>query len=65
MSNQIEMYFHCGKCINELPKDVSPKEYARLSIGRTKDGLQIWCNRHDAEIAHFFSESYVKWNDRQ
>jgi hypothetical protein len=30
----------------------SPKLYARLEVGFTPIGLQIWCARHDVNVVH-------------
>lgn len=49
---QIEAFFHCAKCLEELPIDQSPKSYSRTSSGWTVKGIQVWCNRHDIEIVH-------------
>jgi hypothetical protein len=51
-TNQIEMYFHCGRCLSEKPAGVSPKEWAQTEVGFTKIGLQVWCKRHDCNICH-------------
>ncbi len=55
--NNSEMFFHCGLCLNELdqvrkkePK--SPREYAELEVGWTKEGIQIWCKRHNCNVIH-------------
>ncbi len=48
----ISVYFHCKKCMNELPYEISPREYQRLQVGWTLHGLQVWCNRHDVNIIH-------------
>lgn len=45
------VYFNCTKCLEELPRNTSPKEYARQQLSITKEGLQLWCNRHDMNIA--------------
>ena len=50
--NQIEMYLHCGLCLKELPKDTSPAEYQDVAVGWTKQGIQVWCNRHQANMLH-------------
>ncbi len=56
--NQIQMYFHCGLCLAELKEiqrqlsHISPVEYSRLSIGFTPLGIQVWCNRHECNLAH-------------
>jgi len=51
--NEIEFYWHCSKCSEEVEHlpDQSPAEYARLNIGPTKNGIQIWCVRHDCNVA--------------
>ena len=51
VQNSIGAYIHCKKCLEELPQDQSPAEFARTQTGWTKEGLQIWCNRHDLNIA--------------
>lgn len=57
--NEIQMYFHCKKCILEIqqiaadsPEGASPRDYQRISAGFTKKGIQVWCNRHNANIIH-------------
>lgn len=48
----ISSYIHCGKCLNELPKDVAPREWAQHEIGFTKKGIQVWCRRHSCNVMH-------------
>ena len=52
----IHAYMHCGHCLDEFKagkaKGESPASYARLSIGMTKLGFQVWCNRHNANVMH-------------
>jgi len=50
--NEIEMYLHCGLCLDEKPEDISPMEYQRIQVGWTVQGLQVWCTRHEANILH-------------
>ena len=50
--NNITQFFHCKKCIEEMPNGVSPKDYARLSVGWTKLGVQVFCVRHDINVVH-------------
>lgn len=56
--NKIVAYLHCGLCLKEyldsayLKKSKSPAEYARTQAGWTKEGIQIWCNRHNCNIMH-------------
>lgn len=45
---QIERFIWCRTCML-IPGRVTPV----LEIGITKTGLQIWCKRHDVEVAHF------------
>lgn len=48
----IEGYMHCSICIQEKPDHVSPADYQRLSVGWTEVGLQVWCRRHNVNVAH-------------
>jgi hypothetical protein len=48
---QIVTYFHCRKCLVEMPAGTSPSEWARLEMGLTETGLQVWCVRHDINVA--------------
>jgi len=49
---QIVRYFHCSKCIDEIPYEESPATWARLNVGFTKQGMQVWCQRHDLNVIH-------------
>ena len=51
-TNEIEMFFHCAKCLEEIPGGVSPEEFQNVQIGFTRLGIQIWCKRHDCNVAH-------------
>ena len=51
MENKIHAFFHCKKCLKELPKDQSPREYAQIEVGWTEKGFQVWCKRHESNIA--------------
>lgn len=52
------MYLHCGLCgeewknTEEIRTTQSPSDYSRLGVGWTKEGLQIWCKRHDCNVMH-------------
>ena len=52
MRKEIERYMHCIKCLNEKPDDISPQEYAYLSIGWTEKGIQVWCERHECNVCN-------------
>jgi hypothetical protein len=43
---------HCGLCLGDIPDGISPENYARLSVGWTERGLQVWCVRHDVNVIH-------------
>ena len=49
---KIQSYYHCALCLKELPKTQSMRQFARLAIGPTAEGVQIWCNRHDVSVIH-------------
>jgi hypothetical protein len=51
-TNEIQQFFHCGLCLKEKPLGVSPREWAQLEVGWTPFGVQIWCRRHECNIAH-------------
>ena len=50
--NCIQLYFHCRQCIETLPRGQSPAEWRRISCGFTEMGIQVWCDRHECNIAH-------------
>ena len=50
--DRIVRYLHCGKCLEALPYDMSPAEYGDLEVGWTKYGIQVYCNRHKANVIH-------------
>ncbi len=51
-SNEIKSFFHCRKCLNLRPEDMSPRDWASLEVGFTPLGVQVWCKRCEANIAH-------------
>lgn len=57
-TNEIQIFWHCRKCVEEVKQiaaeqgTASPRDYARLSVGFTPLGLQVWCVRHDQNVAH-------------
>ena len=46
----------CSKCADEIAAGtagaVSLRDYTRLEAGLTARGLQLWCIRHDLNVAH-------------
>lgn len=49
---QIVRFFHCRMCAAEMPPGVSPQEYQRIQAGFTRDGIQVWCTRHNVTVVH-------------
>lgn len=66
-TNCIKRYFQCAKCIKELPPGVSPQEWARFNVGFTPQGIQVWCVRHNCNVAHcdFEGEKHPANTDSQ
>ena len=56
--NEIIMYMHCGKCLDEMPDDISPRDFADTQTGWTEKGLQVWCNRHKCNIVNIDFEGH-------
>ncbi|MAH47432.1 hypothetical protein CMI37_16530 [Candidatus Pacearchaeota archaeon] len=58
ISNELQVgaFLHCGLCLEEWrlhhAGKISPKGYCRQQAGWTKQGIQVWCNRHDVNILH-------------
>ncbi len=50
--DEIIMFFHCAKCLEEMPRGESPRTFQRIQTGWTKKGIQIWCVRHDREVVN-------------
>lgn len=60
MLNKISMYIHCSLCVEEV-KEIegeSPQSYSRYSTGWTEQGIQVWCSRHNCNIAHVDFEGH-------
>lgn len=54
-TNEIALYFHCSLCVRQYEEEspqMSRAEFARLDIGWTKLGFQVWCRRHDINVMH-------------
>jgi hypothetical protein len=43
---------HCAQCLAEKPEWISAAEYARLAVGPTSYGVQVWCLRHNMNVYH-------------
>lgn len=57
--NNILMYLHCGKCVEENSKlKESPSQYSRIEAGWTEKGIQLWCARHECNMLHIDFEGH-------
>jgi hypothetical protein len=52
MVNSMAEFLHCARCLAACPPELSAAEFARLAVGRTPYGLQVWCIRHNANVYH-------------
>ena len=50
MNEIIQIYMNCKSCMDQLPKGQSMREFARINVGWTKKGFQVWCIRCDKNI---------------
>jgi len=54
--NNIKEPVVCSKCFEEMSKGYSDaaslQDYARLDVGFTDQGLQVWCRRHELNVVH-------------
>ncbi len=55
----IKLYLHCTVCLEAKPDGVSPKEWSQVQVGFTDVGIQIWCDRHDINVAHIDFEGKI------
>lgn len=54
--NSIKQPVVCQKCFDEFSTGQtdagSLQHYARLDVGFSDRGLQVWCRRHDLNVVH-------------
>lgn len=50
--NTIRTFFHCALCIAQKPAGFAPRDWAELEVGFTREGLQVWCRRHECNVIH-------------
>jgi len=53
--NKIFMVFNCKLCVHEYSdgkygRNKSMEELSRITVGRTKTGIQVWCSRHGNNV---------------
>lgn len=60
-TNVGKMFMHCSLCLEEIKKGASdsPRDYARLSVAYTRQGFQVWCVRHEANVFHVDFEGFT------
>lgn len=44
-ANEITRYLHCARCVMESQRP------ARIAVGLTPGGIQVWCERHRCNVA--------------
>lgn len=47
------VFAHCRRCASEKPKGLSMREWARLEVSYTTDGLFVHCVRHNLPVVNF------------
>jgi len=57
-ASQIITPIHCPSCMSTRPAGVTATQWALLDVGFTERGLQIWCRRHDVNVAHVDFEGH-------
>jgi transcriptional regulator with XRE-family HTH domain len=48
--NKINEHCQCERCLEELPMGRDMAQWARLAVGWTAEGLQVWCLRHQRTV---------------
>lgn len=51
-TNEILSHLHCALCLRSMPPGESPQSWARRDVGFTRQGIQVWCARHNVNIMH-------------
>lgn len=52
-SFEIKHVLECRLCAQTCPAGMTLDDWLDMSVGLTPYGLQIWCKRHKANVAHF------------
>lgn len=50
---EIKNDLDCRQCAESCPVGMAMQEWSDLRVGLTAYGVQIWCVRHKANVAHF------------
>jgi hypothetical protein len=51
-TNEIKLFMHCAKCMDDKPAGISPMDWSQTQAGWTTFGFQVWCNRCDVNVMH-------------
>ena len=54
---EIKTQLFCSLCRTECGQDQDMEEYARIIVGYTPEGLQVWCTRHSMNVIHISFEN--------
>jgi len=53
-SHEMVAYLSCAECMEDMPMDLSPREYGNLEVGINIDNqILIGCVRHEKHVAAF------------
>ena len=59
VDNYIYRYIHCGRCLDDIPKGMSPRDYVNNEVGILPNGdIQVWCIRHEMNVVIFDIENH-------
>lgn len=60
---QIKHVLECKRCIESCPAGMLLEDYVRVTVGLTPYGLQVWCKRHQVNVAHLdFRGARIRMN---
>ena len=54
-------YANCSLCYAIRPADVSPREHGKIEVAVTREGLIVWCIRHEVPILHVTPDLLASW----
>ena len=52
-NSRIMSFTTCSQCQRDKPGNESMEKWARLNVGLTETGLEVWCVRHRRVVVHF------------
>ncbi len=57
---RILSFFNYARCFTEKPGNESMARWARLNVGLTPTGIQVWCVRHRMEVVSLTAASLAE-----